>query len=223
MVLASDTVHEGYVDFEVKSISQVCQTYYKIIGELKPGVRPFIALHGGPGVSSDYLEILADVTRGRPSPLVIYDQIGNARSTHLPEKMGDADFWSIQLFIDELKNLTSKLGVEEYDLLGHSWGGMLAAEVAVRQPPGLKHLVIMSSPASMTLWEEAQSVLRSKLPKDIQEVLDKYEEDGVDTPEYQAAVQYYYAHHLCLVNPSPEPIARCMDWIEKDPTVYLTM
>lgn len=223
MALPSDTVREGYVDFEVKSLSKVSQTYYKIIGDLKPGARPFIALHGGPGVSSEYLEILADVTRGRPSPLILYDQIGNAKSTHFPDKMGDAEFWSVQLFIDELNNLTTKLGVEEYDLLGHSWGGMFASEVAVRQPPGLKHLILMSSPASMPLWAEAQNVLKSKLPEDIQKVLDKFEEDGIDTPEYQAAVQYYYARHLCLINPLPEPIAHCLEWIEKDPTVYLTM
>ena len=39
MALASDIVREGFVDFEVKSIPKVCQTYYKIIGDLKPGTR----------------------------------------------------------------------------------------------------------------------------------------------------------------------------------------
>ena len=174
-------------------------------------------------MSHDYLEILADITRGSPGPLIVYDQIGNAQSTHFSEKMGDGEFWSVHLFIDELNNLTTKLGVEEYDLLGHSWGGMFAAEVAIRQPPSLKKLVIVSSPASMVLWAEAQAVFRSQLPEDIQKVLDKFEEDGVDTPEYQAAVQFYYARHLCLISPMPEALVKGFEWTDKDPTVYLTM
>jgi L-proline amide hydrolase len=137
--------------------------------------------------------------------------------------VGDVEFWSVQLFVDELNNLTTKLGVDEYDLLGHSWGGMLAAEVAIRQPPGLKKLVLASSPASMILFVEAQNVFRSKLPEDIRKVLDKFEEDGIDTPEYQAAVQFYYARHLCLISPMPEGLTKAFGWIEKDPTVYLTM
>ena len=79
----------------------------------------------------------------------MYDQLGCGRSTHLPEKKGDNDFWTIELFLLELDNLLAHLGIQnDYALLGQSWGGQVAAEHAVRQPKGLKSLVIANSPAS---------------------------------------------------------------------------
>lgn len=54
-----------------------------------------------------------------------YDQIGCGRSTHLPEKLGDEAFWSVELFVRELDNLIYYLGLREtgFHLLGQSWGG----------------------------------------------------------------------------------------------------
>ncbi|KAJ3509814.1 hypothetical protein NMY22_g16167 [Coprinellus aureogranulatus] len=216
-------VVEGHVDFHVASINRTCQTYYKIIGTLHPGVRPLIALHGGPGVNSEYLEIISDVTNGRPGPLIVYDQIGNGLSTHLPETAGNTSFWTVDLFIDDLKNLLHKLNIKEYDLLGQSWGGMLASSFAIQQPRGLKHLVLFSSPASMDLWIQAQNDLKAKFPQKLQDALDKYDEDGVDTPEYQEAMIYYNSHHLCTLDPMPEPIVHGSEWGAKDPTVGNTM
>ncbi|KAJ3509812.1 hypothetical protein NMY22_g16166 [Coprinellus aureogranulatus] len=210
-------ISEGRVDFHVPSISKTCQTWYKVIGTLNPGVRPLIGLHGGPGVNSEYLEILSDVTNGRPGPLIIYDQIGTGLSTHLPEKMGDTDFWSVQLFIDELVNLINKLGVEEYDLIGQSWGGMLGASFAVQQPPGLKHLVLFSTPASMDLWVQAQVEWKSKFPKELRDALDKFEEDGKATPEYQQAMGYYWSHHLCTLDRCPSRLRTAFGWVANGP------
>ncbi|KAJ2929660.1 hypothetical protein H1R20_g7455, partial [Candolleomyces eurysporus] len=223
--MATDSaLFEGLLDFEIASIGRTCQTWYKVFGEFKPGVRPLIALHGGPGVNSAYLEILTDVTDGRPGPLIIYDQVGTGRSTHLPEKMGDNEFWSVQLFIDELNNLLKKLEIKEYDLLGHSWGGMLAASHAVQGPPGLKHLILSSSPASIPLWIESQHTLRATLPQDTQDTMIKHEIEGtVQSKEYQAAVGVFYSRHLCVLDQLPGPIAEGFACIGQDPTVYMTM
>lgn len=79
----------------------------------------------------------------------MYDQLGCGRSTHLPEKKGDESFWTIKLFLLELDNLLSHLGIQDdYDLLGQSWGGDLAADYAILQPKGSKRLVLASAPAS---------------------------------------------------------------------------
>jgi L-proline amide hydrolase len=57
----------------------------------------------------------------------MYDQLGCGKSTHLPEKAGDGEFWTTQLFLDELDNLVGNLlGDGKYDLLGQSWGGMVS-------------------------------------------------------------------------------------------------
>ncbi|KAJ3508467.1 hypothetical protein NMY22_g16607 [Coprinellus aureogranulatus] len=218
------SVTEGHVDFKVPALPVVSQTWYKIIGDLKRGVRPLIALHGGPGVNSRYLEILSDVTKGRPGPLIVYDQIGNGNSTHFPEKIGDTKFWTEGLFLGELNNLITKLDIKEYDLFGHSWGGMLGARHATQHPPGLKHLILMSSPASMELWVQSVNGLRAKLPADVRRVLDENEENGTtESPEYQEAVEFFYSRHLIRIDPTPEAVAEGFATIASDPTVYLTM
>jgi len=184
--------------------------------------RPLVVLHGGPGCTMDYVLSIADLAE-RGIPVVHYDQLGNGRSTHLPD--ADPASWTVELFLEELDTVLAHLGVEgDYDLLGQSWGGMLAAEHAVRRPAGLRHLVIANSPASMPLWLEAAAGLRAQLPADVQEALDTHERAGTtDSPEYRAATDVFYARHVCRIQPMPAEVAATFAWIDTDPTVYHAM
>ena len=161
---------ESIVEFTVDGVDTPVKTWYKVFGDLKaPGRRPLVALHGGPGAVHNYMLALADLVDTHGVPVVVYDQLGNGNSTHLPDKMGDTAFWSEALFIKQLMHLLEHLGIQDdFDLLGHSWGGMLAARFATMQPKGLKHLVVSDSPASMKLWIEAANKLRAQLPPDVQ-------------------------------------------------------
>ncbi|KAJ7509006.1 Alpha/Beta hydrolase protein [Mycena galericulata] len=222
MSAPSLSIVEGEVEFVVPSAGKPCKTWYKIIGNLHSSRRTLVALHGGPGVNHAYLLILSDLTKAHSIPIIVYDQIGNGNSTHLPEKMGDVSFWTEQLFLDELNNLLAHLGIQDdYDVLGHSWGGMLDASM---QPKGLHPLVLASTPADMGLWVESQNSLRTQLPQDVQDVMEKHETDGTtESEEYQGAVGVFYSRFLCTINPLPEPVADGFGWIKKDTTVYLTM
>ncbi len=159
---------EGTVEFNVDGIDTPCKTWYKVFGDLKSR-RPLVALHGGPGVTHNYLLSLADLVGTHAIPVVLYDQLGNGNSTHLQDKMGDTSFWTEKLFIAQLEGLLDHLGNrDDFDLLGHSWGGMLGARFATTHPPGLKSLILSDSPASMELWVEAANKLRAQLPQDVQ-------------------------------------------------------
>lgn len=205
-------VEEGTVSFNGH------QTYYRIAGP-RSG-RPLVVAHGGPGATHDYLLSLTDLAHDRP--VIHYDQLGNGKSTHLPEK--PASYWTVSLFVAELTNLLKCLGIVEYDLLGQSWGGMLAAEHAVLQPSGLRRLVIANSPAAMDLWIAAAASLRAQLPHRVQETLTAHEEAGTtDTPDYRAATEEYYRRHMCRTEPMPPEVKRTFDWMDEDPTVYHTM
>jgi L-proline amide hydrolase len=151
------------------------------------------------------------------------DQLGNGRSTHLRDR--GADFWTVELFLDELANLTRHLGIERgYHVFGQSWGGMLGAEHAVTRPTGLRSLVIANSPASMELWVREANRLRELLPPDAQATLLAHEAAGTTSAsEYQAAVRVFYDRHVCRVTPWPDEVARTFAAIEADPTVYMTM
>jgi len=199
------------------------ETWYRITGELSPGVAPLVVLHGGPGCVHDYVLTIADLAQRTGHPVIHYDQLGNGRSTHLPGR--GADFWTPELFLAELDSLLAALGVREgYHLLGQSWGGMLGAEHAVRRPTGLRSLTIADSPASMELWVAEANRLRGLLPPEVQATLLAHEADGsYDHPEYQRAMRVFYDRHVCRVVPNPPEVAATFAAIEADPTVYLTM
>ncbi|WP_417221261.1 proline iminopeptidase-family hydrolase [Arthrobacter sp.] len=185
------------------------------------GALPLVVLHGGPGMAHNYLRNLAGlVDTGRT--VILYDQIGCGNSTHLPE--APADFWTPQLFVDEFANLVQELGLAEYHLLGQSWGGMLGAEIATRQPEGLRSLAICNSPASMGLWAEAAAELRSRLPETTQQILALHEAVGTTgDPEYVAAAEEFYRRHVCRLDPTPQDFRESEEQMEAEPTVYHTM
>jgi len=198
------------------------ETWYRVTGELAADKAPLVVLHGGPGCTHDYVLAIADLAaQGRA--VIHYDQLGSGRSTHLPDR--PADFWTVDLFLDQLEGLLSALGVSRrYHLLGQSWGGMLGAEHAVRRPEGLRSLVLSNSPASMLLWVSEAARLRSQMPEDTQRVLDHHEAAGTtDDPDYLAATQVYYDRHLCRVIPNPPEVRRTCELLAQDPTVYRAM
>ncbi|CAF9919593.1 MAG: hypothetical protein HETSPECPRED_004044 [Heterodermia speciosa] len=216
---------ESTLDFTVPGLEKPCKTWYTIFGSLSKSVRPLVVLHGGPGVPHHYLLPIADIATKYGTPVIMYDQLGCGNSTRLPEKNGAGDFWTVDLFLSELDNLLTKLGIKDnYDLLGQSWGGMLGACHAIRQPKGLNKLVIADSPASMELWITAADRLRTGLPSDVQETLTRCEKDGkTDTEEYEKAVEVYYDRHLCRVKPTPAELKKSFEVMKEDMTVLLTM
>jgi L-proline amide hydrolase len=198
------------------------KTWYRISGDLASGKPPLIVAHGGPGCTHDYVDSFKDIAAtGRA--VIHYDQVGNGKSTHLPEK--GADFWTVPFFRTELHNLIDHLGIRDaYCLLGQSWGGMLGAEFAVERPAGLKALIIANSPAAMTTWISEANRLRADLPADVQATLLRHEEAGTtDNAEYMEATDVFNQRHVCRVVPMPDEVKRTFDAIGTDPTVYHTM
>jgi L-proline amide hydrolase len=197
------------------------ETWYRIVGDLDSTPTPAVICHGGPGAAHDYTEPIAELSRfGRAC--VLYDQLGCGKSTHLPA--APAEFWSPQLFKDELAQLTQHLGVAgRYAVVGQSWGGMLALEHALDHPRGLRAIVVADSPASMPLWVEEANRLREDLPPEVQETLTRHEAEGTtDDPAYEHAVRVFYDRHLCRV-PWPDCVERSFAQMADDPTVYHTM
>jgi L-proline amide hydrolase len=211
-------VSTGTVDFDGH------QTWYRVTGTLDPAAEraPLVILHGGPGAAHNYCLAMASLAEdGRA--VVHYDQLGCGNSTHLPD--ADPAYWTPELFIRELRNLVDQLGIgERFHLLGQSWGGMLGPEVVLADPTGILSLSICDSPASMKLWMAAAAELVAKLPRDVQETLALHEEAGTtDSPEYHAAMDVFYARHVCRVDPVPTDVTDSFAQIDAEPTVYHTM
>ncbi|TFY81980.1 hypothetical protein EWM64_g2026 [Hericium alpestre] len=159
------------------------QTWYKLVGDLSSATRPpLIVLHGGPGMGHNYMASIADLASSTPArPVVFYDQIGCGKSTHLPLK--SPEFWSVELFVAELENILAYLKIKIFDLLGHSWGGVVASEYVVRrQPEGLRHLILSNSLANSKIRTRARRRLMLQLPEDVHRPILKHEDSGAHLP-----------------------------------------
>jgi L-proline amide hydrolase len=197
-------------------------TWYRVVGDLKSSKTPVMILHGGPGAGHNYCEPIAEVLAQTGRAAVLYDQIGCGNSTHLPDK--PKDFWTPELFMEELVLLTEHLGISnKYDIVGQSWGGMLGMQFAITKPKGLNAMVIADSPASMEVWVSEANKLRKELPPEVEATLLKHEAaETTEDPEYVAAVDVFYSRHLCRI-PQPPSVVASFEQLAADPTVYHTM
>jgi L-proline amide hydrolase len=197
-------------------------TWYRVVGDLKSGKTPVMVLHGGPGAGHNYCEPIAELIAQTGRAAVLYDQLGCGNSTHLPD--APKEFWTPELFMEELVLLTKHLGIaDDYAIVGQSWGGMLGMQFAITQPQGLKALVVADSPASMEVWVSEANKLRKQLPPEVEATLLKHEAaETTEDPEYIAAVDVFYARHLCRI-PQPPYVVASFEQLAADPTVYHTM
>ena len=198
------------------------ETAYEVFGEITSGRTPIVIAHGGPGFTSHSMKVVAHYVAATGRPAIVYDQIGCGDSTHLQSK--PQDFWTIQLFIEEFSRLVEHLGISEnFALLGHSWGGLLAAEIAITRPTGLKALVLSSALADTDMWEVEARRLALEMPEEFSEPLIRNEDAGtIDTDEYAVAITEFYRRHLCRI-PAPPEILTAIEESGKDQTVYSAM
>jgi L-proline amide hydrolase len=201
-------------------------TWFRVTGELTddPGrPAPVVILHGGPGAAHDYLANLTVLNDIDERPVVLYDQLGNGRSTHLPDR--GAEFWTVDLFVRELQALVDHLGIAgRHHVLGQSWGGFLAQEYALTQPQGLRSLILADTAASFPDFVAECNRLRADLPPEVEAMLRKHEATATtDDPEYAAACDVFYRRHVCRLDPWPDDLIDAFSWIDRDPTVYHTM
>lgn len=198
------------------------ETAYTIFGDLKSGKVPVVLVHGGPGFTSHSMNVIARYIEASGRPAITYDQIGCGASTHLTDK--PEDFWQISLFVEEFRLLTQHLGIEsDFALLGHSWGGLLAAEIAITRPHGLKALILSSALADTDTWEVEARRLALEMPAEFSEPLIRHEDAGtVDSEEYAVAIAEFYRRHLLRI-PAPPEIQTAIEESGKDSTVYSAM
>jgi proline iminopeptidase len=164
--------------------------WYKVTGT-GPGL-PILALHGGPGGTSCGYSLLEAL--GDERPVIRYDQLGSGRSG----RPDDLSLWEVDRFVEALHTLRKKLGLDEFHLIGGSWGGALAAAYVIEKGTEGVVSVTLSSPLLSTPdWIEDANYLRSQMPQDIQDMLTRHEEAGtLDTDEYREATREFYARHV---------------------------
>ena len=183
------------------------------------GSIPLLTLHGGPGCTHEYFECFEDFPPQHDIQIIYYDQLGSAYS----DQPNDPSLWTLERFREEVEQVRRALGLEHFYMLGHSWGGMLGIEYALKYQQHLKGLIISNMTASIPAYVAYINELRQQLPPDIIRLLEKYEATGdYEAPEYeQTLLKYVYTKHLCRLDPWPEPLVRMFRNLAKP--VYNTM
>jgi proline iminopeptidase len=178
-----------------------------------------LLLHGGPGFNHEYLEVFEDHLPPAGVEIYFYDQLGSYYS----DQPDDPSLWNVERFREELEEVRQYLGLEQFYLLGQSWGGMLAQEYALKYQEHLKALIISNMTASIPSYVKYLNVLRSKLPQHLIDTMQRYEAAGeFEAPEYTALLdESLYKEHIIRLDKMPTSVARA--FAHFNPAVYNTM
>lgn len=180
-------INEGYIPF------MGFETYYRIVGDPNPKKTPLLLLHGGPGSTHNYFEVLDFLAEEDHRQLIMYDQIGCGNS-YLD---GHPELWTRETWVQELITVRKALNLKEIHLLGQSWGGMLTLEyVCNYEHEGIKSLILSSTLPSSKLWGDEQTRMIKELPQEMQDAIRRANETGdYEAEDVKAAEAEYMLRH----------------------------
>ncbi|TGE09389.1 proline iminopeptidase-family hydrolase [Hymenobacter fodinae] len=165
-----------------------------------------LLLHGGPAMTHEYFECFESFFPQEGIQFYEYDQLGSYYS----DQPQDDDLWRTERFVDEVEQVRQALGIDKFYVLGHSWGGILALEYALKHQDHLAGLVISNMVASIPRYDAYNKTLRAQLRPSLLDSLEKFEvKKDYHNPTYEALViKNYYSQHLLRLPEPPEPAAR---------------
>ncbi len=183
-----------------------------------------LLLHGGPGATHEYFEPADMHLPAAGIEYYYYDQLGSFYS----DQPKDSSLWRTERFVEEVEQVRKALGMDStnFFLLGHSWGGILATEYALKYQKNLKGLIISNMMSSIPAYEEyAEKVLEPAMDqKVLAEVKALEAKKKYADPRYmELLIPNHYEKHI-LRRPYaewPDPVTRAFKHINED--IYIPM
>jgi len=183
-----------------------------------------LLLHGGPAATHEYFEACDSYLPTAGIEYYYYDQLGSAYS----DQPDDPELWEIDRFVDEVEQVRQALGLasDNFYLLGHSWGGILGIEYALKHQVHLKGLVISNMMASIPAYNEyASSVLMPAMDQaELAEIKRLEAVQEFENPRYmELLMQQHYVHHVLRmpIEQWPEPVSRAFNRLNG--SIYVPM
>jgi proline iminopeptidase len=198
------------------------RVWTKRIGN-NPAVK-VLTLHGGPGVTHEYLEAFDSYFPGAGIEYYYYDQLGSYYS----DQPDDPDLWDLPRFVEEVEQVRQALGLDRENLYlyGQSWGGILAIEYALKYQQHLRGLVISNMMASIPAYNAyAENVLMPEMDQTALAEIKQYEANGdFENPRYmELLIANHYVQHVLRMPPDqwPDPVNRAFKHL--NPAIYVPM
>jgi proline iminopeptidase len=167
---------DGYVD--------ACGAivYYETIGQ----GRPLMVLHGGPGAPHGYfLPYLLPLAKHHR--LVFMDERGSGRS----ERLADFKGYTLDKLACDADAVRRALGLTTVDVMGHSFGGILAQAYAIKYPSTVRRLILAGTGSSASRVNADFKLIKDSLDPALRGQIDALERkgiigaDGAQLPEYR--------------------------------------
>lgn len=183
-----------------------------------------LLLNGGPGATHEYFECLESFLPAEGIEFIYYDQLGCGNS----DNPKDTALWSLPRYVEEVEQVRQALHLtkDNFYLLGHSWGGILAAEYAFKYQQNLKGLIISNMMMSCPAYGKyAQDVLAKQMkPEVLAEIRQIEAKKDFANPRYmELLMPNFYAEHVCRLplDQWPEPVTRSLG--KTNNSLYVTM
>jgi len=217
-----DVLSGGVKMIPVETPKGTFRVWTKRVGN-HPTIKVLL-LHGGPGVTHEYLEAFDSYFPAAGIEYYYYDQLGSSYS----DQPDAPELWDLPRFVEEVDQVRRALGLhqENFYLYGQSWGGLLAIEYALKYQQNLRGLIISNMMASIPAYNEyAKKVLMPSMDPAALAEIKRYEAAGeYENPRYmELLIEHHYVNHVLRMPREewPDPLNRAFKHL--NPAVYVPM
>lgn len=150
-----------------------------------------LVLHGGPGMTHDYLLPVAELAN-YGYHVIFYDQSGAGKSDKIPK-------FTVNYYVNELKEILDSFDSTKIHLLGHSWGATLALAYVRTYPNDnrIGSLILCGGLISVPLWcGIIKYQLLPRLPPLYRSIL---QDEKRNPDKYKLVSDYYYNKYLHII------------------------
>jgi proline iminopeptidase len=181
-----------------------------------------LLLNGGPGGTHDCFEGFESFFPKEGIEFIYYDQLACGNS----DNPKDTSLYDLPRYVEEVEQVRSALNLDStnFYLLGHSWGGILAMQYALKYQHNIKGLIISNMMASCPEYGKyANEVLAKQMDPAVLDTIQKLEKKGeFQNPKYmELLMKNYYFKHICRLAEWPEPLTRMFSKLNNE--LYVIM
>lgn len=106
------------------------------------GKKLIMLVHGFPEFWYEYKNQLQEFSKSGEYTVIAPDM----RGYNLSSKPDSINEYQVKYIVEDLRQLSEKLGYEKFTMVAHDWGGVIAWRFAINHPDCLDKLVIINAP-----------------------------------------------------------------------------